>query len=200
MLRAIGEARINAVVGYSQRFRHRFLTARQRIRDGQLGESYDCCRAGVHESHGADRDAPPYVGARDPDTDGRLRDALPRHQPLDTRWIGGKQPVEVYAGRTIVFLAISAHSTALAVVTMADGTLFSMSINWAQPVAWPGSVYGLQVGVVGTRGVLDIEDTHRDAILVSEMPQRAGSQPKGFDSGTPRRVDFLGSYRPGDLA
>jgi hypothetical protein len=47
-------------------------------------------------------------------------------------------------------------------------------------------------------GVIDIEDTHRDAIA-SELPQGAGYQPEGFAAGVARHVDFLGSYPPGDL-
>jgi hypothetical protein len=74
-----------------------------------------------------------------------------------------------------------------------------MNINWALPVVWPGSVYGLEIGVVGTRGVIDIEDTHRDTIIASELPQGAGYQPEGFAADAPRHVDFLGSYPPGDL-
>jgi myo-inositol 2-dehydrogenase / D-chiro-inositol 1-dehydrogenase len=38
MLRIITERGADAVVGYTQRFRRRFLTARQRIRDGQIGD------------------------------------------------------------------------------------------------------------------------------------------------------------------
>lgn len=38
---------------------------------------------------------------------------------------------------------------------------------------------GRVVGGGGTRGVLDIEDTHRDLVLASELPQPAGYQPEG---------------------
>src|SRR5215467_2924474 len=38
MLGIITESGADAVVGYTQRFRRRFLTARQRIRDGQIGD------------------------------------------------------------------------------------------------------------------------------------------------------------------
>jgi hypothetical protein len=46
--------------------------------------------------------------------------------------------------------------------------------------------------------VIDIEDTHRDAIIASEIPKGPGYNPKGFKS-VPRHVDFIGSYPPGDL-
>ncbi|MGH9103584.1 MAG: Gfo/Idh/MocA family protein, partial [Acidimicrobiales bacterium] len=112
----------------------------------------------------------------------------------------GKSPVEVYArAGNRVLGEIGTLDSTLGIFTMADGTLFSMSISWALPVQWPGSVYGLEVGVVGTRGVIDIEDTHRDGIVASELAQGAGYQPEGFSPGTGRHVDFIGSYPPGDV-
>ena len=87
----------------------------------------------------------------------------------------------------------------LGIFTMASGALWSMNINWALPVVWPGAVYGLEIGIVGTRGVIDIEDTHRDVILAAEESQGPGYNPKGYDPGFARNVDFLGSYPPGDL-
>ncbi len=32
-------------------------------------------------------------------------------------------------------------------------------------MTWPGAVYSLEVGIVGTDGVLTIDDTHRDMVL-----------------------------------
>jgi myo-inositol 2-dehydrogenase / D-chiro-inositol 1-dehydrogenase len=94
---------------------------------------------------------------------------------------------------------IGTLDSTLGIFTLEDGALWNMNINWALPVQWPGSAYGPEIGVVGTWGVIDIEDTHRDAIIASELPQGAGYQPEGFAAGAPRRVDFLGSYPPGDL-
>jgi hypothetical protein len=82
---------------------------------------------------------------------------------------------------------------------MDDGTLWSMNISWALPETWPGAVYGLEIGIVGTKGVIDIEDTHRDVILASSIAQPAGYQTKGFQPDAARYVDFLGSYPPGDM-
>ena len=86
------------------------------------------------------------------------------------------------------------------VFTMDDGTVFSMNINWALPTIWPGAVYGLEIGIVGTEGVIDIEDTHRDVIIASEHPQPAGYNSRGFEAPDPRHIDFVGSYPPGDLS
>ena len=82
---------------------------------------------------------------------------------------------------------------------MDDGTIFSMNISWALPTVWPGSVYGLEIGIVGTEGVIDIEDTHRDLVLASTKPQGHGYNPSGFEPSAARHVDFLTSYPPGDI-
>ena len=83
---------------------------------------------------------------------------------------------------------------------MKDGTIWSMNISWALPEVWPGAVYGLEIGIVGTRGVITIDDTHRDLVIASELPQWAGYKPEGFTPGYERHVDFLLSYPPGDVA
>jgi predicted dehydrogenase len=67
------------------------------------------------------------------------------------------------------------------------------------PVVWPGAVYGLEIGIVGTKGVIDIEDTHRDLVMATEVSQGAGYAPEGYDPGFERHVDFLTSYPPGDI-
>jgi hypothetical protein len=56
-------------------------------------------------------------------------------------------------------------------------------------------VYSLEVGITGTEGVLTIDDTHRDIVLATMH----GSG-EGYAPDTQRRVDFLGSYPPGDIA
>jgi hypothetical protein len=38
----------------------------------------------------------------------------------------------------------------------------SIGAPGALPETWPGSIYGLEIRIVGDKGVIDIEDTHRD--------------------------------------
>lgn len=200
VLSAIEAAGIDAVVGYSQRFRRRFLAARERLRAGQIGEITTVVArafmnrmvpvATLRRTQQRATLTPMVVsGTHCLDVCMWMLDGLP-----------GKEPVEVYAkAGNRVLGEIGTLDNTLALVTMADGTLFSMNINWALPISWPGSVYGLQIGVVGSDGVLDIEDTHRDTILVSARPQGPGYHPKGYEAGVERHVDFLESYPPGDL-
>jgi myo-inositol 2-dehydrogenase/D-chiro-inositol 1-dehydrogenase len=108
-----------------------------------------------------------------------------------------KRPVEIYArsvDKALGPLCKGIDATA-GVISFEDGSLYHASISWALPVVWPAAVYSLDVGIVGTEGVLTIDDTHRDIVLATDRAQGEGYLP---DSS--RRVDFLGSYPPGDIA
>jgi len=113
-------------------------------------------------------------------------------------WImEAKRPVEIYArsvDKALGPLCRGIDATA-GVVTFEDGSLYHASISWALPIVWPGAVYSLEVGIVGTEGVLTIDDTHRDIILATTI-----AQGEGYAPDVARRVDFLGSYPPGDVA
>ncbi|GAA3763968.1 Gfo/Idh/MocA family protein [Salinactinospora qingdaonensis] len=200
VLQAIEDSGVDAVVGYTQRFRRRFLAARQRIHDGRIGDvTTVVTRAFMN------RMVPLATLARTEQRNGLTPMVVSGTHSLDVcLWLldglAGKDPVEVYARSDDRVLGdLGTLDTTLGVFTLADGSLWSMNINWALPTVWPGSVYGLEIGVVGTEGILDIEDTHRDTILAAEQPLGGGYQPKGFAPGAPRHVDFFGSYPPGDL-
>src|SRR2546428_9214780 len=108
-----------------------------------------------------------------------------------------KRPVEIYArsvDKALGPLCKGIDATA-GVIAFEDGSLYHASISWALPIVWPGAVYSLEVGVVGTEGVLTIDDTHRDVVLATNI-----SQGEGYAPDASRRVDFLGSYPPGDIA
>jgi len=113
-------------------------------------------------------------------------------------WIlEGKRPVEVYARSVDKVLGprYGGIDGTAGLVTFDDGSLLHLSISWALPVVWPGAVYSLEVGIVGTEGVLTVDDTHRDVVLAVSKPQSEGYAPDPS-----RLVDFLGSYPPGIVA
>src|SRR3979411_3072503 len=108
-----------------------------------------------------------------------------------------KKPVEIYArsvDKALGPICKGIDATA-GVIVFEDGSLYHASISWALPTVGPGAVYSLEGGIVGTEGVLTIDDTHRDIVLATNI-----SQGEGYASDANRRVDFLGSYPPGDMA
>ena len=198
VLEVIESNGVDAVVGYTQRFRRRFQVVKQRLRDEQIGQvTTVVTRAFMN------RMVPLATLAKTQDRTRLTPMVVSGTHSLDmSMWLmEGKTPVEVYARSVQAALTdLGTKDATLGVFTMDDGCIFSMNINWALPTVWPGSVYGLEIGIVGTDGVIDIEDTHRDVVLASHHAQGAGYTSKGFGPDNPRHVDFLTSYPPGDVS
>jgi len=197
ILDAIDAAGVDAVVGYTQRFRRRFLAVKEKLRSGQIGHlSAVVTRAFMN------RMVPIATCRRTNDRRHLTPMVVSGTHSLDmSLWLmEGREPVSVYARSSDRTLAEwGTKDATFGVFTMDDGSIWSMNISWALPVVWPGAVYGLEIGIVGTEGVIDIEDTHRDVVLASHHPQGAGYAPDGFEPEFQRHVDFLTSYPPGDL-
>jgi predicted dehydrogenase len=196
ILAAIEAANIDAVVGYTQRFRRRFLAIKEKLMTGQIGEVHSVVTRAF-----MNRMVPIATVRRTQDRATLTPMVVSGTHSLDmSMWLmEGKVPKSVFAQSTDKVLSKwGTKDSTFGVFTMEDGTIWSMNISWALPEVWPGSVYGLEIGIVGTEGVIDIEDTHRDLVLASNVVQGGGYVPDGYNP-PPRHVDFLTSYPPGDL-
>ncbi|MBT3349893.1 MAG: Gfo/Idh/MocA family oxidoreductase [Nitrospinaceae bacterium] len=194
ILKAIEGEGIDAVVGYTQRFRRKFLVVKEKLRNEALGDvTTVTTRAFMNR-------LVPIATVEKTEQRGKLTPMVVSgtHSLDICMWLlEGKKPVEVYARSVDRALGASygTKDATTGIFTFEDGTIWSMSISWALPVVWPGSVYSLEIGIVGTEGVLTIDDTHRDMVLASER-----AQPAGYTPEITRNVDFLTSYPPGDIA
>jgi predicted dehydrogenase len=194
VLVAIRKSGVDAVVGYTQRFRRRWLAAKEKVRTGALGDvTLVTSRAFMNRLVALDN----YQRTDDPSSISPM--VISGTHALDVvMWMmEAKKPVEVYArsvDKALGPLCGGIDATA-GVITFEDGSLYHASISWALPKVWPGAVYSLEVGIVGTEGVLTIDDTHRDIVLATSQAQGEGYAPDAA-----RRVDFMGSYPPGDMA
>ncbi|MCZ6839311.1 MAG: Gfo/Idh/MocA family oxidoreductase [Alphaproteobacteria bacterium] len=198
VLAAIEAAGIDAVVGYTQRFRRRFLVVKERISTGQIGE-LNCAVVRA------------FMNRMAPTGEVRLTQDRRHLTPMVVSgthsldmcfWLMGDaaKPVSIYARSTETILKdLGTKDATFGVFTMENGAIFSMNICWALPKEWPGAVYGLEIGIVGTEGVIDIEDTHRDVILATENAQGPAYNPDGLTIEVERNVDFLTSFPPGDM-
>jgi len=139
VLQAIQQSGVDAVVGYTQRFRRRFLVAKEKIRTGQLGDvTLVTSRAFMNRLVALDN----YRRTDRPETISPM--VISGTHALDlVMWLlEGKKPVEAYA-RSIdkvlgpKYLGIDATA---GVITMSDGTIYDLNISWALPIMWPGSV------------------------------------------------------------
>lgn len=195
--KAVKAAGVDAVLGYTQRFRRRFLTVKERLVTGQIGEVTSVVTRAF-----MNRMVPIATTRRTNNRRHLTPMVVSGTHSLDmSLWLmEGKTPVSVYARSVDTVLAqYGTKDSTFGIFTMDDGTIWSMNISWALPEVWPGAVYGIEIGIVGTKGVIDIEDTHRDLVMATEIPQGAGYSPQGFKPGPPRHVEFLTSYPPGDI-
>lgn len=194
VLKTIQASGVDAVVGYTQRFRRRFLAVKEKIRSGALGEvTMVTSRAFMNRLVAIDN----YKRTDRPEAISPM--VISGTHALDmVMWLlEGKTPAELYARSVDKVLGpvYKGIDLTAGLITMTDGTLYHLNISWSLPEVWPGSVYSLEIGIVGTDGVLTIDDTHRDVVLATTKPQAAGYTPEST-----RYVDFLGSYPPGDMA
>jgi predicted dehydrogenase len=170
VLAAVETHGIDAVVGYTQRFRRRFLAVKERVRDGQIGDVTSVVTRAL-----MNRMVPHATLAKVDDPRDLTPMVVSGTHSLDLcLWLlEGKTPVEVYARSNDAVLGpLGTDDGTFGIITMDDGTILSMNISWALPEVWPGAVYGLEVGIVGTRGVIDIEDTHRDVLRIPRRSPR----------------------------
>jgi myo-inositol 2-dehydrogenase/D-chiro-inositol 1-dehydrogenase len=194
VLNAIQKAKVDAVVGYTQRFRRRWLAAKEKVRTGALGDvTLVTSRAFMNRLVALDN----YKRTSDPSKISPM--VISGTHALDVvMWMmEKKKPVEIYArsvDKALGPICKGIDATAGTIV-FEDGSLYHSAISWALPVVWPGAVYSLEVGITGTEGVLTIDDTHRDIVLATTATQSEGYAPDPV-----RKVDFLGSYPPGDMA
>ncbi len=193
VLEAIRNTKVDAVVGYTQRFRRKWLVAKEKVRTGQLGDvTLVTSRAFMNRLVAIDN----YQRTDDPRSISPM--VISGTHALDiVMWMmEAKRPVEIYARSVDKALGPEYHGidATAGVITFEDGSLYHACISWALPVVWPGAVYSLEVGITGTDGVLTIDDTHRDMVLATTI-----SQQEGYAPDASRRVDFLGSYPPGDI-
>jgi predicted dehydrogenase len=194
VLKAIQQAGVDAVIGYTQRFRRRWLVAKEKVRTGSLGDvSLVTSRAFMNRLVALDN----YKRTNDPSRISPM--VISGTHALDiVMWMmEAKTPVEIYARSVDKALGPECRGidATVGTIAFADGALYHAAISWALPVVWPGAVYSLEVGIVGTDGVLTIDDTHRDIVLATSK-----SQGEGYAPDQSRRVDFLTSYPPGDIA
>src|ERR1700688_2380844 len=193
VLKAITDAKLDAVVGYTQRFRRKWLGAKEKVRTGALGDvTLVTSRAFMNRLVAIDN----YKRTDDPTTISPMVISGTHALDIVMWYMEKKTPVECYArsiDQVLGPLCEGVDATA-GMIMFSDGSIYHLNISWALPVTWPGAVYSLEVGITGTEGVLTIDDTHRDMVLAVSAPQNEGYAPDGR-----RLVDFMGSYPPGDM-
>ncbi|MDA9190592.1 Gfo/Idh/MocA family oxidoreductase [Alphaproteobacteria bacterium] len=189
---------IDAVMGYTQRFRHRFLVVKEKLDNNQIGQVSSVSARGL-----LNRTIANMVLSRANDHTNLTPMVASGTHMLDMcLWLmQGSKPKAIFARSTDkIFGSTGSKDTTIAVLEFDNDAVLSINHSWVAPENWPGGVYGMQIGIIGTQGVIDIEDMHRDVILASSQHQPAGYkrpsasiENKAASHQQSRNVDFLTS-------
>ena len=200
ILKDIQKENIDAVVGYTQRFRRKFLVVKQQILNGHLGQTTSAVTRAFMNGMA------PYITLIKTENRSMLTPmVVSGTHSLDLSfWLfGEKRPVELYAKSVDTALAaLGTKDATFGVFTFDDGSLLSMNISWALPKIFPAATYTIEVGIVGTKGVITIDDTHRDLVMATEDPHpthRTTTDQRGMVQNEEKHISFLASYPPGDM-
>ena len=189
---------IDAVMGYTQRFRQRFLIVKEKLVNNQIGALTSISAKGL-----LNRAIANMVLSRANDHTNITPMVISGTHMLDMcLWLAGEcKPKKIFAKSTDkVFGNAGSKDTTMAIVEFDNGILLSVNHSWAAPENWPGGVYGMQIGLIGTEGIIEIDDMHKDVILASNQHQPAGYKKKSIGkedvltiNHQSRNVDFLTS-------
>jgi predicted dehydrogenase len=192
MLHALERSSGSLHVGYSRRFKRRYLLAKEQIVQGRLGtvtgisaRLYNS-RAQVFAMLKRDPGATPVVDSLTYYVD-FVSWFLPRN-PVVEVWARGQAGVIREAG-------FNCDDVTFAVLTLADGALVNCNVSFALPSQYPSLGYCGRVEIIGKDGVLIIDDDHMEQLLYTDK-----GIPHIYLPEISVNMAFLGSSAPGDWA
>ncbi|MBA2961081.1 MULTISPECIES: Gfo/Idh/MocA family protein [Ramlibacter] len=192
MLRTVAELGGDLRVGYSRRYKTRYLLAKEQLKQGRLGTITGACarlynsRAQCLAMLGRNPHATPVV------------DALTYYVDLMGWLLEGNPVTEVFARGQKGVIQAAGHDVddvTWAVLTCRDGAVVNLGVSYALPEKWPSVGHSARVELLGTDGVLLVNDDHTDQI----MHTNAGF-PHVYLPGQKVETVFLESSTPGDWA
>ena len=192
IVRAADKAGVSVRVGYSRRYKERYLIAKEQIVQGRLGRFV----GGAARVFNL-RSQATAILERNPHAT-PVVDALTYYVDL-MNWLHEGTPVkEVFARGQKGVLKESGYDTedvSYAILTYADGAVVNLGIAYSLPDQYPARGHAARVEVLGTGGVLILDDDHTDQIMYSEK-----GIPHVYLPDRPVNLVFLQSGTPGDWA
>lgn len=192
ILAAAAESEGSLFVGYSRRFRRRYHVAKEQIVQDRLGRLIGAT-ARVYNSRsqalamlGRNPDATPVV------------DALTYYVDLMNWFFEGEHIVEVSAIGQRGVLEEAGHQTddlTWAMLRYDSGAALSLGVCYALPEKYPALGHAARVELIGTEGVVLLDDDHTDQVMYSNK-----GVPHVYLPGHEVNAVFLSSGTPGDWA
>ena len=199
VIQAIATSGVSVHVGYSRRYKERYLIAKEQIIKGRIGTMVGGAARVFNSRSQAlamlsrNRHATPVV------------DALTYYVDL-MNWLHGagrsvadNRLVEVYArGQKGVLKAAGypeVDDVSYAILTYADGAVVNLGVSYALPEKYPALGHAARVEVLGTEGVMILDDDHTDQLMYSNI-----GIPHVYLPDHQVNMVFLQSGTPGDWA
>ena len=177
-------------VGYAQRFKRRYLSAKDQILAGRIGEitaiAGRACntRAQGIEILKRSATATPVV------------DVLTYWVDVAGWFLEGIRPREVTArGHGTVFRAAGydVNDATFALITYENGAVVNLGVYYALPEHAPQLGMGVRIEVYGSEGSLLLNDDHTDELLITNK-----GIPHAYIPGLEFKTAFLSSSTPGN--
>ena len=189
---AVRDAKGDLFVGYTKRYTRSYILAKEYITRGCLGRMLGATTR-VYNS----RAQAFQILKRSPHASPVL-DVLTYYVDLVCWFFAGNAPVEVVArGQKGVFrdAGYGADDVTWAIVTFADGAVVSLGVDYALPEKYPTLGQSPRMEVLGTEGVIFLDEEHKEHIIYSNKGVSHGYVP-GHDVN----MAFLGTSSSGDFA
>jgi predicted dehydrogenase len=155
------ERKLLFTIGYSQRFNPKFAYVKRSLEDGTIGEPVSAL---------VSRHITRNLGKK---ISGRVRlspAAMESTHDIDfVLWcLAPRKPIRVYAQEAakIMKAQYNAPDCVWMIVTMDDGTVFTVGGGWVLPPAYPNFA-STWIEFVGTEGAVMVDDTHRDVYVTT---------------------------------
>jgi predicted dehydrogenase len=155
------EKKLLFTIGYSQRFNPKFAYVKRSIEDGTIGEPVSAL-----VSRHITRSLGKKIG-------GRVKlspAAMEATHDIDfVLWcLAPRKPIKVYAQEVhkIMRGQYNVPDCVSIIVTMDDGTVFTIGAGWVLPPAYP-NFSSTWIEFVGTEGAVIVDDTHRDVYVTT---------------------------------
>ena len=182
----------NMRVGYSRRYKERYQIAKEQVVKGRVG-TLTGGAARVFNS----RSQALAMLKRNPHAT-PVVDALTYYVDLMNWLFEGRTLVEIYARGQMGVLKEAGHAVedvCYAVLTYDDGAVINLGVSYALPEKYPALGHAARVEVLGTGGVMILDDDHTDQIMYSET-----GVPHVYLPDHNVNMVFLQSGTPGDWA
>ncbi len=192
ILAAVQTHRGSLRVGYSRRFRKRYQVAKEQIVRGRMGRLLGAA-ARVYNS----RSQALAMLKRNPHAT-PVVDALTYYVDLMNWFLQGRRLAEVMAVGQRGVLAQAGHATddiTWAILKYDDGAAVNLGVCYALPEKYPALGHAARVELLGTDGVMLLDDDHTDQVMYSDV-----GVPHVYLPDHNVNAVFLSSGTPGDWA